>query len=388
MRISKRGAVSAFTSMDVLAAANRMEREGRSVVHMELGEPGAPPPRAVREAAIAALQGGRIGYTEALGSPDLRRRIARHYADRYGVVVPAERVAVTSGSSAAFNLAFLALFDVGDRIGLPTPGYPAYRNILTALGLVVVDLPTTAESRWQVTADHLDEAVRDGGPLAGLIVASPANPSGTMMEPEAIRRLVGDCRDRNVTLVMDEIYHGLSYAGVEETALAHGDDVVVVNSFSKYYCMTGWRIGWMVLPEALVRPAERLAQNLYISPSDIAQRAAVAAFDATEELEAVKAGYAESRRILLDRFPRMGLGDFMPVDGAFYVYADVRHLTNDSRDFAARMLAEAGVAVSPGTDFDPARGFGTVRFSFAGGPATVTAACDRLDEWLRRPGGA
>jgi aspartate/methionine/tyrosine aminotransferase len=382
MKISKRGAVSAFTSMDILAAANALERDGHRVVHMELGEPGAPPPRAVRDAAIAALQGGRIGYTEALGLPALRRRIARHYHERYGVDVTAERIAVTAGSSGGFNLAFLAMFDAGDRIGLPTPGYPAYRNILKALDLEVVDLPTTAESRWQVTADHLDQAARDGGPLAGLIVASPANPTGTMMHPHAVEDLVVACRERGISLVMDEIYHGLAYAMREETALAHGDDVIVVNSFSKYYCMTGWRIGWMVLPEALVRPVERLAQNLYISPSDIAQRAAIAAFDATEELEAVKAGYAESRRILLDRLPAIGLGDFTPVDGAFYVYADVRRLTNDSRDFTARMLRQAGVAASPGVDFDPARGSGTVRFSFAGGPAAVTEACDRLSRWL------
>jgi aspartate/methionine/tyrosine aminotransferase len=337
----------------------------------------------VREAAAAALAGGRIGYTEALGLPALRERIARHYGDHYGVDVPARRVAVTAGSSGGFNLAFLAMFDVGDRIGLPTPGYPAYRNILKALGLVVVDLPTTAESRWQVTAGHLDAAAEAGGPLAGLIVASPANPSGTMMQPDAVAALLRACRARGISLVMDEIYHGLVYDGREETALAHGDDVVVVNSFSKYYCMTGWRIGWMVLPEALVRPVERIAQNLYISPSELAQRAALAAFDVTGELEAVKAGYAASRALLLDRLPGLGLGDFLPVDGAFYVYADVRRLTNDSRDFTARMLQEAGVAASPGVDFDPQRGSGTVRFSFAGRTEDMAEACDRLGRWLR-----
>jgi len=368
--------------MDVLSDANRLAREGRDIIHMELGEPGAPVPAAVRAAAEAALARGRIGYTEALGIPELRARIARLYRDRYGVEVPAERVAVTGGSSGAFNLAFLAMFDVGDRVGLPTPGYPAYRNILTALGLEVVEIPVTAEDRWQASAATI-EKVHAEKPLAGVIVASPNNPSGTMMTREGLKALVDGCRAMNISLVMDEIYHGLVYEGAEVTALEFSDDIIVVNSFSKYFCMTGWRIGWMVLPENLVRPVERIAQNLFISPSELSQRAALGAFEATDQLEAVKAGYAESRRLLLDKLPKIGLDRFLPVDGAFYVYADVSRYTNDSLDFCRRMLNEAGVAATPGLDFDTGRGASFVRFSFAGRTDAIAEACERLGGWLK-----
>lgn len=378
---ARRSAVAPFLVMDVLAAANRLEAEGRRIIHMEIGEPGAPAPQAVRAAAAAALAEGRIGYTEALGTAALRARIARHYGERYGVAVPAGRIAVTPGSSGAFTLAFLALFEPGERVALPAPGYPAYRNILTALSLEVVEIPTGPETRWQVTPAHL-EALLGEGPLAGLVVASPANPSGTLMTPAGVADLVSACRDAGVRLIMDEIYHGLVYAGEETTALAHGDDVTVVNSFSKYFCMTGWRVGWAVLPEPLVRPVERLAQNLFISAPALSQRAALAAFDAREELEAVKAGYAKNRALLLERLPAMGLGDFLPVDGAFYVYLDVRRLTDDSTDFARRLLLEAGVAATPGPDFDTARGQGFLRLSFAGRQEDVAEACTRMAAWL------
>lgn len=381
MKRSQRSDVQPFIAMDVLSAANGLERAGRSIVHMELGEPGAPVPQAVRRAAEAALAGGRIGYTEALGIPELRARIARHYRERYGVGVPAERIAVTAGSSGAFNLAFLALFDPGERVGLPTPGYPAYRNILTALGLKVVEIATEAADRWQITPAMIEKAQAEG-PLAGLVVASPANPSGTMMTREGLADLVAACRDMGISLVMDEIYHGLVYGGGETTALEFSDDLVVINSFSKYYCMTGWRVGWMVLPEELVRPVERIAQNLFISASELSQRAALGAFEAIDELEAVKAGYARSRALLLARFPKIGLDRFLPVDGAFYLYADVSHLTNDSTDFARRMLNEAGVAATPGLDFDTARGARYLRFSFAGRNEAVAEACERLAGWL------
>jgi aspartate/methionine/tyrosine aminotransferase len=382
MLVSRRSDVAPFLAMDVLSDANRLAREGRDIVHMELGEPGAPVPTAVRAAAEAALARGRVGYTEALGIPELRARIARLYADRYGVDVPASRVAVTGGSSGAFNLAFLAMFDVGDRVGLPTPGYPAYRNILTALGLEVVEIPTTADARWQASAAAI-EAAHAEKPLAGVIVASPNNPSGTMLTRAGLVSLVDACRDMKIALVMDEIYHGLVHDGDEVTALEFSDDVVVVNSFSKYFCMTGWRVGWMVLPERLVRPVERLAQNLFISPSELSQRAALGAFEAGAELEAVKAGYAASRRLLLERMPRIGLDSFLPVDGAFYLYADVSRYTNDSLGFCRRMLEEAGIAATPGLDFDTGRGASYVRFSFAGRTEAIAEACDRLDRWLR-----
>lgn len=379
MNLSKRSAVAPFIAMDVFSEANRLEREGRRIIHMEVGEPGAPTPARVREAAAAALADGRIGYTEALGLPTLRRRIARHYGERYGIDVPESRIAVTTGSSGAFNLAFLALFDPGDRVGLPAPGYPAYRNILTALGLDVIEIPCGPETRWQPTPDLIAAA----GPLAGLVVASPANPSGTMMTREGVEALVDHCREAGIALVMDEIYHGLVYEGRETSALEFSDDVVVVNSFSKYYCMTGWRIGWAVLPEAVVRPVERIAQNLFISASALSQIAATAAFDATDELELVKAGYAANRALLAARMPAIGLDRFLPMDGAFYLYADVTRFTNDSVDFARRMLLEAGVAATPGPDFDTTRGNAFVRFSFAGKGADMAEACDRLAAWLR-----
>lgn len=382
MLVSRRSEVAPFLAMDVLSDANRLARNGRDIIHMELGEPGAPVPAAVRAAAEAALARGRVGYTEALGIPELRERIARLYKDRYGVDVPAGRVAVTGGSSGAFNLAFLAMFDVGDRVGLPTPGYPAYRNILTALGLEVVEIPTLADARWQASAAAI-EKVHAERPLAGVIVASPNNPSGTMMTRDGLRSLVAACHDMKVSLVMDEIYHGLVYDGDEVTALEFSDDVVVVNSFSKYFCMTGWRVGWMVLPERLMRPVERLAQNLFISPSELSQRAALGAFEAEQELEAVKAGYATSRKLLLEQMPRIGLGRFLPVDGAFYFYADVSRYTNDSLDFCRRMLNEAGVAATPGLDFDTGRGGSYVRFSFAGRTEAIAEACDRLGGWLK-----
>jgi Aspartate/tyrosine/aromatic aminotransferase len=382
IELSRRSAVEPFRAMDVMSAAFALEREGRSIVHMEVGEPGAPSPRAVREAAEAALRRGRIAYTEALGMPALRARIADHYAAAYGIGLSPDRVVVTTGSSGGFNLAFLALFDVGDRIGLPTPGYPAYRNILKALGLEVVEIPTRAEDRWAVTPAMLED-VQKTGPLKGLIVASPNNPSGTMIAPDDLKALVGACGDLGIRLIMDEIYHGLVYGFETRSALAYSDDVVVVNSFSKYYCMTGWRIGWMVVPAEITRAIECLAQNLSISVNSLSQQAAIAAFDATEELEAVKAGYAANRDLLLKRLPAIGLDDLMPVDGAFYVYANVRRFTNDSMDFARRMLVEAGVAATPGLDFDTARGESWMRFSFAGNTADMAEAMDRIGGWLK-----
>ena len=379
---SRRSAVRPFLALEVLRAANDRERTGARVIHMEVGQPGAPAPKAVLEAARAALADGRLGYTEALGIPSLRARIARHYRETYGVEVPAERVAVTTGSSAAFNIAFLAAFDPGDRVAIAAPGYPAYRNILTALGLEVVDIETGPETRYVLTPELLARA-HDRAPLAGVLVASPANPNGTMMLPAALRALIRAADERGIRFISDEIYHGLVYEGVAETALKTSPSAIVINSFSKYYCMTGWRIGWMVLPDDLVRPVERLAQNLYISPPDISQRAAVAAFEAREELEAVKAGYAANRDLLLAHLPRIGFDDYLPVDGAFYVYASVRRFSNDSVEFAKRMLMETGVAATPGPDFDEARGHGYMRFSFAGTGGEMAEAMDRLGHWLK-----
>ena len=367
--------------MDVLAAANRREAEGKRVIHMEVGQPSAPTPRAVLEAARVGLQARNQGYTEALGIKPLRERIARHYAEEYGVAVDPGRVAVTTGSSAAFALAFLAAFDPGARVVVTSPGYPAYRNILAALDLEPVEVPISPNAPV-LSAEQLRE-VHAASPVAGVLIASPANPTGSMLGPEALRDLAATADELGIRFISDEIYHRLVYGDRADTALRHSRSVIVVNSFSKYYCMAGWRIGWMVLPEVLVRPVERLAQNLYICPPDLSQRAAVAAFDATEELEAVKAGYARSRRLLLDRLPRLGFGDLYPVDGAFYLYASLGGLADDSAAFAQRMLAEAGVAATPGIDFDISGGQRSIRFSFAGAPDEMAEAVERLESWLK-----
>ncbi|WFU82484.1 aminotransferase class I/II-fold pyridoxal phosphate-dependent enzyme [Bradyrhizobium sp. CIAT3101] len=384
-RLSKRSAVEPYRAMDIMAGAFALEREGRRIVHMAVGEPGAPVPGPVREAAAAALSNGRIRYTEALGIPALRRRIAAYYGDAHGLDVSPDRIVVTTGSSAAFNLAFLSLFDVGDRVGVSTPGYPPYRNILQTLGLEIVDLPTEAETRWIVTPEMIAGA-HSRKPLQGLILASPNNPNGTVIAPDDLRAIVDTCRELGIRLIMDEIYHGLVYGFPAKSALAFSDGVIVVNSFSKYYCMTGWRIGWMVVPAEMTRSLECLHQNLAISVNALSQQAAIAAFDATDELEAVKAGYAANRELLLRELPKAGLGDLHPVDGAFYVYANVHRFTNDSVDFARRLLVEAGVAVAPGIDFDPARGANYVRLSFAGTHSDMAEGADRIADFLSRTG--
>ncbi|WP_262028916.1 pyridoxal phosphate-dependent aminotransferase [Microvirga sp. Mcv34] len=374
--------VASFLAMDVLSAAAAKERRGDSVIHMEVGQPSAPAPRAAREAAKAALDLGRIGYTEALGIAALRERIARHYRDAYGVSIAPERVVVTTGSSAGFVLAFLSLFDQGQRVAITAPGYPAYRNILEALGIEPVTIPLAKADGWIMTARAIEKAHGEK-PLHGILAMSPANPSGTMIGRKALAELGETCRRLGLWFVSDEIYHGLTYGEAASTALASDDDAVVINSFSKYYCMTGWRIGWIVVPDRLVRPIERLAQNLYISPPYLSQVAALAAFDAAEELEAVKAGYARNRAYLLEELPKIGINEMHPVDGAFYIYADIARFTNDSIGFSRRMLEEAGVAATPGLDFDPIEGSHYLRLSFAGSENDCRETVARLKSWLK-----
>ena len=378
---SRLARVRPFLAMDVLSAAVAKERAGGSVVHMEVGQPSAPAPRPVLEAARAALEHGRIGYTEALGIAPLRARIARHYREAYSVEIAPERVVVTTGSSAGFVLAFLALFDAGDRVAISAPGYPAYRNILSALDLETLSVPLRKPDGWRLTAAGIAEAAGEG-PLAGLLAMSPANPSGTMIGASGLADLARLCRDRGLWFVSDEIYHGLTYGEPADTALRHHPDAIVVNSFSKYYCMTGWRIGWVVVPERLIRPIETLAQNLYISPPYLSQVAAVAAFEATEELEAVKADYARARAVLLQELPGLGITELHPADGAFYLYADIARFTNDSIAFCRRMLDEAGVAATPGLDFDLEEGNHHLRLSFAGGEEVCREAVRRLKGWM------
>lgn len=382
--VSRRaGTVPPFIVMEVMKAANARAATGADVLHLEVGQPGlGAPPRALEAAAAAiraSVAGAGLGYTEALGAPPLRRRIARHYAEWYGVDVSPERVAVTAGASGAFILAFLAAFDAGDRVAVPEPGYPAYRNILRALDVEVVPLPVGPETRFQPTAEHVAAVT---GPLHGLVVASPANPTGTMFREPDLRALAGACRARGTRLVVDEIYHGICYEDRPGTVLGLAPEAIVANSFSKYFCMTGWRLGWLVLPPDLVPPVERLAQNLYIAPSSVAQAAALGAFEDQAELDRRIDAYRRNRDRLSAGLRRAGVGRTAPPDGAFYLYADVADLTDDSVAFCGEILARTGVALTPGVDFDEPRGHRHVRLSFAGDPATVDEAAARLERFL------
>lgn len=379
LKIARRGLVPPFIVMDVMRAANDREAAGEEVLHLEVGQPGTPAPAPVRAAATAALESARIGYTDAMGLRSLRARIARSYSETYGVELDPGRVIVTTGSSGGFLLGFLASFEPGDRVALAAPGYPAYRNILTSLGVEPVLLPCDLEHRFQPTVELLD---RVAPPLDGLILASPSNPTGTMLGRAELSDLVDYCAARGVRLISDEIYHGIAYEAPAVSALELTDDAIVINSFSKYYSMTGWRLGWMVLPEDLVRPVECLAQNFFISPPTLSQMAAEAAIDCRQELDGYVAAYARNRALLLRELPKAGFDRLAPADGAFYLYADVSRLTNDSQDFCRRMLAETGVAITPGIDFDPERGHRFVRFSFAGPEAEMGQAADRLAVWL------
>ncbi len=379
---SARSAIPSFIVMDVMRAALAAENAGRSVMHMEVGQPGTPAPKAARMAAARALEAETLGYTMALGTDALRARIAQHYADWYGVAVAPARIAVTAGSSAAFVLAFLAVFDAGDAVALPSPGYPCYRHILSALGQRSVLLETGPQSDWMPTAKDVVRAVRRDG-IKGLLIASPANPTGTMISAERMDELIAACREHGVRLISDEIYHGLTYDRPAETVLRHSDDAIVINSFSKYFSMTGWRVGWMVVPENIVRGVERLAQNLYISPPAIAQAAALGAFDTDEELELNRRAYAANRALLLEELPKAGFTNFAPADGAFYLYCDVSGMTEDAATLAKTLLDEAGVAVTPGTDFDAERGNRYLRFSYAGTTADMAEAARRLQAWAQ-----
>ena len=379
---SGRSDVPAFMVMDVMAAAARIEAAGGHVIHMEVGQPAASAPQAAIAAARAALDSTRIDYTAALGTPSLRARIARHYRESYGFEVDSSRIVVTTGSSAAFILAFMAMFEPGDRVAVTVPGYPPYRHILTALGCEPVLIETSSETRHALTGAALLAAHRKA-PLKGVLVASPANPTGTMMSREALSSLISAAEDAGIRFISDEIYHGLDYAFPAVTAAELSADALVINSFSKYFCMTGWRIGWMVVPEPLVRPIERLQQNLSISVPTLSQIAAEAAFDGSAEMEEVKRGYLENRRILIEGLPRAGLTKFLPADGAFYLYADVSDFTSDSFKFASEMLEKAHVAATPGVDFDPVHGRQFIRFSYARSAQEMREAVERIARWLK-----
>jgi aspartate/methionine/tyrosine aminotransferase len=378
---SARSAVPPFMVMDVVAAAARLEAAGRRVIHMEVGQPAAGAPQTSIEAARAALSSARLGYTETLGLASLRRRIARAYAEWHGLDIDPARIVITTGSSAGFILAFLTAFEAGDRVAVALPGYPPYRHILTALGCEPVGIETNAATRWSIAGESLLAAHRLS-PLKGVVIGSPANPSGTMMSAAALADLIRGAEEAGIVVISDEIYHGLDYAFAAECAARISADAIIINSFSKYFCMTGWRIGWMAVPPALVRAVERLQQNLAISVPTLSQIAAEAAFDGRAALEEVRRGYEENRRILLDGLPRVGLDSFLPADGAFYLYADVSRFSTDSFLFASRMLEEAGVAATPGVDFDPLRGRNFLRLCYAGTRADMREAVERIGNWL------
>ncbi|MFK7744077.1 MAG: pyridoxal phosphate-dependent aminotransferase [Roseobacter sp.] len=377
MRVSRRSSVDPFIVMDVMEAARQAEADGRHIIHMEVGQPGTGAPKHAADAVTRAMQDGPMGYTVSLGLPALRQRIAQLYGEWYNVDLDPNRVVVTSGSSAGFILAFTALFDTGDRVGIGAPGYPSYRQILSALDLTPVDLPTALENRFQpVAADF------KGMNLAGLMVASPANPSGTMLDKAAMGALIEAAHAQNASFISDEIYHGIEYEAKAVTALQITDEAYVINSFSKYFSMTGWRVGWMVVPENHVRVIERIGQNMFICAPHVSQVAALAALDATQELEANLDVYRANRAMMLEGLPQAGFTKIAPPDGAFYVYADVSDMTEDSRSFATEILEKAGVAVTPGLDFDPLRGHQTLRFSYARSTEDIAEGLARLKEFM------
>ncbi len=383
IKVSRRATeIPPFFVMEVMRAADARAVSGEAVYHMEVGQPGTRAPQGALLAAEEALRAQRLGYTDAQGVPEIRAAIAKRYQDYYGLAVAPARVVATTGSSAAFVLAFLAAFDAGDRVALAAPGYPCYSNILSALGIEPVALLTTAEDRFQPSPALLDRAL-EAGPIDGLIVASPSNPTGTMLGSDAFRDLAAYCRDKGIRLISDEIYHGITYDRKADCALKFTADAIVINSFSKYFSMTGWRLGWMVVPEDLSRAIECLSQNLYISPPTLSQVAGLAALQCEAELDQNVAVYARNRALLLESLPRAGIDRLAPADGAFYLYADISRLTNDSDAFCRAMLAETGVAATPGIDFDPARGNRFMRFSFAGPTAEIESAAQALVDWRR-----
>ncbi len=381
MRNSTRSGVDPFIVMDVMEAARCAEEAGRHIIHMEVGQPGTPAPQGARAALAQAMDDQPMGYTVALGLPALRARIAKLYGEWYDLDLNPERVVITPGSSGGFILAFTALFDAGGRVGIGAPGYPSYRQILRALDLVPVDIETAAENRLQPVSDDLE-----GRDLQGLLVASPANPSGTMLGRDDLAALMEATAAQGASFISDEIYHGIEYEAKAVSALEIRDEAYVINSFSKYFSMTGWRVGWMVVPEDHVRVVERLAQNLFICPPHASQVAALAAMDCHEELQANMEVYRANRALMLEGLPKAGFDRIAPPDGAFYVYADVSHITDDSRAFAAEILDQAGVAVTPGLDFDPVRGGGTIRFSYARATADIEEGLDRLARFMKARG--
>ncbi|MEM8791419.1 MAG: aminotransferase class I/II-fold pyridoxal phosphate-dependent enzyme [Pseudomonadota bacterium] len=381
MNLSKRSETPPFYAMDVLAEAQALERAGRDIIHMEVGEPSHPAPKAATRALEDAIARGQgLGYTSGLGIPDLRQDIAKLYHDRYGLNIDPGRVVATAGSSAGFIISFLACFEVGDRLAMVDPGYPCYRNVAGTLGIEPVRLPATLQDRFQPTPEMLSAA----GRLNGLLIASPSNPTGTMLDRDRLAELQAYCEAEGLILISDEIYHGLTYDSPAHSVLELTDEAIVINSFSKYWSMTGWRIGWMIVPERMVRTCQNLAQNLFICPAHASQVAAVGAMSAEGMAEVAPYidAYAENRRLLMETLPRLGFTSVAPSDGAFYVYAGLGDLGDTSTAFCQRLLHEAGVATTPGLDFDPNRGDLTIRFSYAQNPPLIAEGVRRMQIML------
>jgi aspartate/methionine/tyrosine aminotransferase len=381
-KISGRSEIPPFIAMDIMKEAHIHAAQGKDIAHLSVGQPSIGAPQRVIDAARRALDSDILGYTDALGLPALRERIARHYQEFYGISIKPERVAVTTGSSAGFLLAFLAAFDAGDQVALGQPGYPPYFSILKALGIKPALIDVGADTHFQPNAAHIADLHSAIG-LDGILIASPANPTGSILNEAALRALVDCCASRRIRIVSDEIYHGITYQNPAPSILSLTSDAIVVNSFSKYFCMTGWRLGWMILPEDLVRPVERLGQSFYISPPTLSQQAGIAAFDCYDELNDVVKGYGRNRDIMLNELPKAGFKKFAPAEGAFYIYADVSDLTDNSVALCERMLAEAGVAATPGVDFDQIKGRHFIRFSYARSEAEIIRACARLASWKK-----
>ena len=383
MKNSTRGAVDPFIVMDVMEAARQAEAQGRHIIHMEVGQPATPAPLGARNALRDSLNATAMGYTVALGLPELRAKIADLYGEWYDVDLDSNRVIVTSGSSAGFLLSFTSLFDAGERVGIGAPGYPSYRQILKALDLTAVDIPTSAANKFQPHPTDLADLS-----LNGLLVASPSNPTGTMLSRGELGALIEATERSEAAFISDEIYHGIEYETKAVSALEITNNCYVINSFSKYFSMTGWRVGWMVVPENHIRQVERLAQNMFICAPHASQVVALAAMECREELIAYQAVYEKNRRLMIDGLPEAGFDRIAPPDGAFYIYADISHLTSDSLSFAREILQEAGVAVTPGLDFDTQRGAGSLRFSYAGSSEDIQEGLQRLKQFMQKKGFA
>lgn len=377
--LSNRGYIDPFFAMDILTAANKKKASGHSVISMAVGQPASACPQIVIQTAMKALKDGHIGYTDALGHQSLKERIAQYYFNHHNIKISSERIAITTGSSAGFTLAFLSYFDAGDRVAITRPGYPAYRNIMKVLGIEVVEIDTKGTG---ILTAELIKAAHEKTPLKGVLFASPANPTGAIIPKDELRKIMHLAENLNIHVISDEIYHRLNFISPDTTALGFNDNVTVINSFSKYYCMTGWRIGWMVLPQKAIRAVERISQSLYISAPELSQLAAVSAFDAVSELEKNKDTYRINREYLTQKLPQLGFKLLAPMDGAFYAYCDASKFTNDTLKFSQKILQDIDVAITPGIDFDPVEGHKSLRFSYAGSTEAIKLAFSRLENWL------